>query len=251
MISLGKTMAATRGGLVAGWTVACIAAMETRQRLSACGVLGSDSSPLVKAWARGILDVCGVSLRAGGADILPPPKDHARLVVANHRSPLDIPVLLSLVGGTFLSRGDIEHWPVLGRGARLLGTVFVDRDDTRNRASAIRRVHRVLRDGATVSVFPEGTTHAGDDVRSFHAGIFASTRGLPVEILPVGLTYDCGTEFTEDSLADYASRIGARRKTKVCAVVGTPFLANEPARVIAARAHAEVQELVALARARH
>src|ERR1700712_4228367 len=43
-----------------------------------------------------------------------PPQHKGRLVVANHRSPFDIGVLLSLFGGHALSRPDLANWPGLG-----------------------------------------------------------------------------------------------------------------------------------------
>ena len=62
--------------------------------------------------------------------------DESVLVVANHRSYLDILVLAGHLGAdaTFLSRHDVGDWPVVGRAARDTGVVFVDRDAPQHRA---------------------------------------------------------------------------------------------------------------------
>ena len=58
-----------------------------------------------------------------------PAPDRGRLVVANHRSTIDIAILLRAFGGRMVSREDLSGWPLLGAAARSVGTIFVDRDD--------------------------------------------------------------------------------------------------------------------------
>src|SRR5690606_39537724 len=93
---------------------------------------------LVKIWARRTLRIIGVEVEVDGP--LPPPSSTPRLIVSNHRTALDIPVLLSLFGGAILSRGDIEDWPLLGASAKKAGCIFVDRSDPRSGARAIREI---------------------------------------------------------------------------------------------------------------
>ena len=57
------------------------------------------------------------------------------LVVANHRSIVDIPLLLSLTGGHMLSRGhDEAAW--FGEIADLAGTIYVNQNDPASGANA-------------------------------------------------------------------------------------------------------------------
>ena len=88
----------------------------------------------LRRWCRGLLSVCGVHLWRAGET--PAGAERARLVVANHRSPFDIPILLSVFGGQFLSRADLTEWPVFGRAARRVGTIF---RQSRRIARAVRR----------------------------------------------------------------------------------------------------------------
>jgi len=193
-----------------------------------------------------ILRTFGVETRVSGH--LPPPS-RARLVVANHRAALDIGILLHEVGGAFLSRADLAEWPVVGRLAREADTIFVDRDDQRSGARAIRAMRRQLKAGGSVMIFPEGATFAGDEVRPFKAGAFIAARGLDVEIVPVGLAYPPGTEYVDVSFGSHVEALARRRRTPVGVALGTPFLAQGRSATLAKEAHAAVQSLVLDARA--
>src|SRR5688572_27601823 len=61
---------------------------------------------------RGTLEVLGARLSVDGKI---PRDERPRLVVANHRSGLDIAVMLSLFDAHMLSRADVATWPVLGK----------------------------------------------------------------------------------------------------------------------------------------
>ena len=150
----------------------------------------------MRRWARALMHVFGVETLVQGEVARP---TGARLVVANHRSPLDITALLGLFGGCVLSRADLADWPVLGVAARKAGTIFVDRSDGASGARAIRNIRARLKDGHTVIVFPEGGSFAGDEVRPLKGGAFAAIRGLDVEIVPVGIAYNPGVEFVNET----------------------------------------------------
>ena len=179
----------------------------------------------------------------------PPPKDaKGRLVVANHQSAVDIGILLGHFGGKCLSRADVAGWPVLGRAARSVGTIFVDRDDGHSGASAIRAIRRRLKDGDTVVAFPEGRTTSGDDVLPFQPGVFAAARGLECEILPVGIAYRQHNAYVDKSFAQHLSSVAADPEAHVAAHVGSAFEASGRTAELAKKAEREVQQLVRRAR---
>jgi 1-acyl-sn-glycerol-3-phosphate acyltransferase len=101
------------------------------------------------SWAGQILDAVGVRvLRAG------PVPEGPVLIVANHRSYIDIPVMLAQLPCTFLAKREIARWPLFGRAAAGIHTVFVDRACPRSRASARLEVVQRLKSGLSVTVFP-------------------------------------------------------------------------------------------------
>jgi 1-acyl-sn-glycerol-3-phosphate acyltransferase len=202
----------------------------------------------MRRWGSSLVRASG-----GQVELVPgsqvPPHTRARLVVANHRSPFDIGVLLSLFGGNALSRADLAEWPVLGLAARRAGTIFVDRKSGGSGAAALRSIRRRLSEGASILVFPEGATFEGDEVRPFKPGAFAALRGLDVEVVPVGLAYDPGAEFVEESFVEHVVRVTARPVTRCVVNIGAPRPAGGRGQALAEALHDEVQALVNGARA--
>lgn len=224
-------------------------------------VLGADDADTrdrwVARWSSLLLAMFGIRLEVLGS--VPPngrTKDGAplgRLVTANHRSAIDIGILLNVVGGKMLSRADIAGWPVVGPAARSVGTIFVDRKSSQSGVVAIRTMQSELERGETVNIFPEGTTFIGDEIRPFHRGGFVAARAARSEILPIGLAYEkgSGAQFFGETFLAHLSRMSAAPKpTRVVLAVGTPFLADATAAALAKRAQAEVGALVAKARER-
>ena len=100
-------------------------------------------------------------LRVFGAELLvnrPHTYEGGALVVSNHQSALDIAVMLSLFQGVMLSKHDVADWPLLGRLAKHGDTIFVNREDRRSGAAALREIRRRAKEGRTVVAFPEGGT---------------------------------------------------------------------------------------------
>ncbi len=178
----------------------------------------------LRFWARGARRILGVDFRVVSGEAREPTK--ARLVVANHRTPLDIIPIDILFGGHFLANHKTRTAPVVGMAAEMVGTIFVDRDDRRSGANAIRTMKRYLEEKRTVIVFPEGTTYGGDEVRTFQRGAFLAAKGLDVEIIPVGIAYPPGNEFTGQSLGAHARGFLSRRVNRAWISIGEPIAAD-------------------------
>ncbi len=202
----------------------------------------------MRRWARSLVHATGGRVTLAPGSVVPPQRG-PRLVVANHRSPFDIGVLLELFGGHALSRADLASWPVIGLAAKRAGTIFVDRASESSGANALRTIRRKLKEGASVLVFPEGGTFEGDEVRPFKPGALAALRGLDAEVVPVGLAYDHGAEFTDESFVAHVVRVAGRPITRCVVSVGAPRIANERPQALADSLQAEVQRLVDASRA--
>jgi 1-acyl-sn-glycerol-3-phosphate acyltransferase len=201
----------------------------------------------LRRWSHALLDLFAVQVEVHGRAT----PGRGRLVVANHRSTIDIAILLSTFGGRMVSRADVAGWPIVGAAARAVGTVFVDRRSATSGAKTIRAIRDALRAGDTVCLFPEGTTFEGDEVRPFHAGAFVAAVRSGAEIVPVGIAYESGSEaaFVGESFLAHLSRMAGGEPTRVTACVGEPFAVDGTrAPQLRERAHAEVQRLVEEAR---
>lgn len=185
------------------------------------------------AWARTAVRALGVQVDRRGYI----PAERV-LVVANHRSYIDIPILLSAMPCVFLAKREVAEWPLFGTAAELQSTVWVDRECPESRRQAVERAESVLASGISFAAFPEGTTTAGPGVRSFFPGLFklAERRGFPV--LPVAVSYgDPSAAFVDD--ADFLTHFLAcfgRRRTRVRVEFG-PLI--RPGDTVDTRARAE------------
>jgi 1-acyl-sn-glycerol-3-phosphate acyltransferase len=220
---VGRTRAGLRAFGFGAWMIAVV---EGHKRL-VVPLKGPQADTLtgrrraIHLWSQGTFPLLGVTLhRVAGA---PPRGGGPYLVVGNHRSPLDILLAIHAFGGAILAHDGVARLPAVGAGARAVGTVFVDRDDPKSGARAIREIRRRLKDGHNVIAFPEGSTFEGDAVRPFKAGVFAAARGVPgVEVLPFGAAYEPGAEYVDESFRQHMFRMAARPKTPVWMSIGAP-----------------------------
>jgi 1-acyl-sn-glycerol-3-phosphate acyltransferase len=247
---LTKLLPPVRGAGVAGWTALMLAAVESHKLLERKLGDGRQQEQIfdryMRAWTAGILRMCAVEVLVVPG--LPPEPTTARLVISNHRSALDIPVLLTHFGGSALSRADLEHWPLLGLAAQKAQTIFVDRESKQSGAQAIRAIRAQLQRGRTVNVFPEGTVFSGDEVRPFNAGAFAAARGLDVEYVPVGVAYPPESEWVQEAFVDHATAVASRPRTTMALAVGEPLRMGGRTAEVSTQLHAAVSQLVVQAR---
>lgn len=247
MPSLDAARSGARALGMGALTLSMLAGVNVHEWMSAPEARRPVFQRWMQTWAHSLLWLFGVSSTWSGANV--EAAKGARLVVSNHRSPLDILLLLERFGGVVLSRADLASWPVLGPAARKAQTIFVDRDNTLSGVLAVRALRDRLTAQHTVIVFPEGTTLAGDEVRPFQQGAFAAARGLPVEIVPVGIAYPAGSEFLDETFTEHMTRMARRPRTEVACVIGEPRPMPTARKGIAEQLRADVQELVQ--RARH
>jgi 1-acyl-sn-glycerol-3-phosphate acyltransferase len=200
-----------------------------------------------RAWCDAILKLFGIRVRVIGA---PPATPSGLVIVANHRSALDIPVMFHTFGGHMLSRADISGWPLLGTMARTIGTVFVDRDSKTSGATALSGVVALLKKGRRVTIFAEGTTFEGDEVHPFHPGAFVAARRAGVSVLPVGIAYDRGSEaaYGNETFMHHLGRVASAPPSGVTVAIGEPMAAQKEMRAFAEETRLVVADLIARAR---
>ncbi len=122
------------------------------------------------------------------------------LLVANHISWLDVPVLGALGPMTFVSKDEVRRWPIVGWLARASGTLFIKRGANQT-AATIEQIIARLEGGGSVMIFPEGTTSDGRSMRRFHPRLFAAAQRTDLELQPVAIRY--GSNARPDPIAPY------------------------------------------------
>ncbi len=142
-------------------------------------------------WQKKVIHAIGLNVHVKGKkfnDKHGNTKKQSALWVANHISWMDIPVLGSQ-GVGFLSKAEIRKWPVIGWLGEKSGTVFIQRGGKNASKVAASAIADTIRSGDSILVFPEGTTSSGENVRRFHARIFAPALDHQLLIQPVVIQY--------------------------------------------------------------
>jgi 1-acyl-sn-glycerol-3-phosphate acyltransferase len=149
------------------------------------GLSLEQSQCLVLAWSRRALAVMGVELVVQGE----PPGRGPLLLVSNHISWLDILVLNAARPSRFVSKADVQGWPVLGRLVVAAGTLFIEREKRRDALRVVHHLAERLRARDVLTVFPEGTTGDGHGLLPFHANLLEAAIATDAPVLPVALGY--------------------------------------------------------------
>jgi 1-acyl-sn-glycerol-3-phosphate acyltransferase len=103
-------------------------------------------------------------------------KDRPVLLVANHTSWLDVPVLAAVAPLSFVAKKEVGTWPFIAALARLQRTVFIDRQRRIAVGAAKNEIIERLRAGDTIALFAEGTSSDGNRVLPFKTSLFAAIK---------------------------------------------------------------------------
>jgi 1-acyl-sn-glycerol-3-phosphate acyltransferase len=142
---------------------------------------------LGRAGVRAALWLSGTHVDVQGLERL---TDPARTVVmSNHVSHLDAPVLFQVLGVDFkaVAKKEVFAAPFFGAVLRMAGFVEVDRANREQAHRAMDRTAQSLREGACFLVFPEGTRSKTGALGEFKKGAFVAAIESGSRILPVAL----------------------------------------------------------------
>ena len=133
------------------------------------------------------LRILHIEIRVSGVDLM----DGPGVIVANHASYLDIPVLGALTHGSFIAKTEVADWPVFGFLAKLSRTTFIERRAARSREQNEQLAGR-LQNGDKLILFPEGTSNNGNRILPFKSTLFASAEqampdGTAVRFQPISI----------------------------------------------------------------
>jgi 1-acyl-sn-glycerol-3-phosphate acyltransferase len=145
---------------------------------------------IVKFWSKGLLNFfCGASVEMHGWENIDLSKNY--IIVSNHRSHTDILLATAAVGLQFrwLSKSSLFKIPGFGWAMKIVGYVPVERGKYMSGSRSLDNVKRVLEEGKSVWIFPEGTRTPKEKLGSFKRGAFLLARETGKPILPVILTH--------------------------------------------------------------
>jgi 1-acyl-sn-glycerol-3-phosphate acyltransferase len=191
-----------------------------------------------RRWARNLLPTVGIRVETHG-DI----PDYPCLIVGNHRSYLDPIVLLRDVDAYPVAKAELADWPIIGKGARMAGILYLQRESAASRGEILRLMGRRIEAGFQVIIFPEGTTSGLPGTLPFRKGGFqlAARSGIPV--VPVALCFADPADYWvgHESFGGHAARRFGEKRIDLTLFYGPP-MQHEDAEVLMAEARAWIEE---------
>ncbi|MEM8933817.1 MAG: lysophospholipid acyltransferase family protein [Acidobacteriota bacterium] len=130
-----------------------------------------------RRWGRALCRAFGARIRVEGT-----PPTGRFVLVTNHLSYVDIPLLGSLVDAAFIGKADLRGWPLLGAVFDAADTIFIDRSRKRDLVRVMGQVDAAMDRGLGLVFFPEGTSGKGDRILPLKGSLLqiAVTAELPV-----------------------------------------------------------------------
>jgi fatty-acyl-CoA synthase len=142
---------------------------------------------LVRAWCRLVLRLAGCPLRIKGLENLPPAGP--TVLTANHASYIDSVVLSAALPGDvrFVAKRELVTTPLIATVIRKGGHLTVERTDLSHSVADVERVTEVLRSGASLLFFPEGTFLRPAELLPFKLGAFKAAVEARCPVIPLAI----------------------------------------------------------------
>ncbi len=249
-------LAAWRLGLFAMWTLYCyLAHMAARLSTRDPAERRRRAARGTHRWMKGGARISGIEVAIEGELPTSPV-----LLTPNHLGYLDIMAIGAVCPALFVSKADVQRWPIIGHLFNTSEQVGISRADRRSVAGVNEKIGERFDAGVPVCVFLEGTSSSGAQVMPFHASLVqpAIQRGVP--ILPVGLRWEATAPDTsvhedvaywrpEHVLGTHLWRIMGLGGVRVTVAFGRPIAPGDDDRkVLAALAREQVLRLSGVAR---
>ncbi|MBL8004346.1 MAG: 1-acyl-sn-glycerol-3-phosphate acyltransferase [Candidatus Kapabacteria bacterium] len=137
-------------------------------------------------WAKKLLSICGVTLTVN--NIYNTNLENDFVIVPNHTSLLDIPVLIATIPNIrIMYKRDLEKVPIFGWIMKNSPYIAIDREDPKKALITLQQTIESMKEGSSVVVFPEGTRAAGEALGEFKRGAFYLAIKAQKPILPVSI----------------------------------------------------------------
>ncbi|MBC2856272.1 MAG: lysophospholipid acyltransferase family protein [Cetobacterium sp.] len=165
-------------------------------------------------------------------------KSEGIVLVSNHESNFDIPVIISsfpmLVG--FVAKKEMENWPFYSTWMKKSNCIFLDRSNPREGIKSIKKAVEIAKNGYPTVIFPEGERSSDGNIGEFKKGSFklaVETDGIIIPITIVG---------TREIQKRSSVLINIGKRVKI--VIGKPIhvkkLSHEELKVL----HTEVKKII-------
>ncbi len=126
-------------------------------------------------------------IRVGGRNNIDPGETY--VMVSNHQSGADIIVLFLLwTHFKWVAKRSLFRYPFIGWNMHLNGYIALDRSSTGSMKKMMVDAARILREGNSIMIFPEGTRSKDGKIQPFKTGAFYLALENKRPILPVAIS---------------------------------------------------------------
>lgn len=140
-------------------------------------------------WSSLLLKFARISLTATDVERVRPTPGKPCILMSNHSSLYDVPVLFAALPGSIrmLTKRELFTVPVWGRGLSAGEFIPVDRNDRRRALKDLEEARRKMESGITLWVAPEGTRSRTGLLGPFKKGGFMLALRSGATVIPVGI----------------------------------------------------------------
>ncbi|HEX6767322.1 MAG TPA: lysophospholipid acyltransferase family protein [Polyangiaceae bacterium] len=154
--------------------------------------LGTLTTPTCDArldsWSRAIVRFAEIDIAVEGVERAP--VEEAFVVMSNHQSHYDIPVLFQALRPRRLrmvAKSELFKLPIWTGAMRAAGFVEVNRQNRISAMRSLERAREAIAKGTSIWIAPEGTRSPDGQLGSFKKGGFHLAIGAHARILPISI----------------------------------------------------------------
>lgn len=146
---------------------------------------GDTIHKVARIWAKCILVASGVKVTVKGLPNIDPAGSY--IYMSNHLSNFDIPILMSYLPVQFrwLAKAELFRIPLFGYAMKRAGYISIDRSDRKSAIQSLNKAAKIIRNGVSVVIFPEGTRSQNNNIQPFKKGGFFLAIDSGVHIVPI------------------------------------------------------------------
>jgi 1-acyl-sn-glycerol-3-phosphate acyltransferase len=140
------------------------------------------------AWSRRLLKHAHITFEVSGLERIPPGETF--VVMSNHQSLYDIPILLQALKRRirFVTKTELFRVPLWSHAMRASGMVEIDRKNRDRAIESLSNARTALAQGTNIWIAPEGTRSESGRLGAFKKGGFHMAIGAGAKILPVTIS---------------------------------------------------------------
>lgn len=178
----------------------------------------------MRTWGSSMLWSMGINV-----DINKKPETDNSILMPNHRSYIDIPLIIKYTQGTLVGKAEVGEWPMARSAAKLTNPIMVKRSELKSLVETMNKIKESVSHNIPVILFPEGTTYVGPLTKPFKNGTFKIAADAGIPIIPVAIHYPDPRDawVDKDTFFGHFFRQMGEIQIKVIVRYGTPVFNSD------------------------